>query len=99
MDMEIEVTSGVEATEVPEDVAADLTEAYNALKNLPVNRQVSVTFADAKAARLFVRQGKAWAAAQTPALTFARKGDVKALPARVSFRIYVPREPKATEAS
>lgn len=99
LDMTIEVTSGVAATEVPEDIATDLLEAYNALKELPVNRQVSVNFADAKAARTFVKQGKAWAAAQIPALTFARKGDVKGNPSRVSFRIYVPRAEKPKVAA
>ena len=118
MDMVIEIASGIMATEVPEDAAADFAEAYAVLAKLPVNRQVSVTFtgtirepketqeeADARAARLWVKQGKAWAASQivtredgskTP-LTFARKGDVKALPARVSFRIYAPRPGKNAE--
>jgi hypothetical protein len=113
LNMTIEVTSGVAATEVPADVAADLAEAYAALAKLPVNRQVSVDFPvtdfqdlmskdgkevkvtaatqAASAARVFVKQGKAWAAAQTPMLTFARKGDIKGNPTRVSFRIYVPR--------
>lgn len=54
----------------------------------------------AKEARRYVRAGKAWAAAQehtrengtkTP-LTFARKGNVKGNPTRVSYRIYVPQE-------
>jgi hypothetical protein len=134
LNMRIEVTSGVAATEVPADVAADLTEAYNALKDLPVNRMVVVDFTadgydgpakvDGKTvtdaqkaaymARKFVRQGKAWAAAQAvtvditdddgtktgerkSALTFARKGDIKANPARVSFRIYVPRPAETSE--
>jgi len=91
LNMRIEITSGVSATEVDEETAKDLQDAYNALKDLPVNRQVVVDFEDAKSAREFVRQGKAWAAAQTPALTFARKGNVKENPTRVAFRIYVPR--------
>jgi hypothetical protein len=89
VDMEIVTTSGVSATEVPADVAADLAQAYERLAELPVNRAVAVDFSDAKAARLFVKQGKAWAATQ--GLTFARKGDIKGLPNRVTFRIYVPR--------
>jgi hypothetical protein len=67
------------------------------------------------AARDYVKQGKAWAAAQeitvdvlaedgktvtgqyTTPLTFARKGDIKGNPTRVSFRIYVPRPEKDAE--
>lgn len=64
LDMRLEVTSGVSNTEVPDDVAADLAEAYRILSGLPVNRQIVVDFPDAKDARAFVRQGKAWAAAQ-----------------------------------
>jgi hypothetical protein len=85
-----------ETTPVPDEVAKELAEAYAALKELPNSRQVSVDFATAKEARLFVRQGQAWAKAQTPVLSFSRRGDVKALPTRVQFRIYVPR-PKDTE--
>lgn len=44
MDMEIVSTSGVDSVEVPDDVAADLAEAYAALAKLPVNRAVSVNF-------------------------------------------------------
>jgi hypothetical protein len=77
MDMEIVVTSGVETTEVPEDAAKDFAEAYEALAKLPVNRMINVNFKPenypatekqtseelaAKAARQWVRQGKAWAA-------------------------------------
>lgn len=128
LDMTITVTSGVEATDVPDDIAADLAEAYEALAKLPVNRMVNVDFgsptetdadqikANAKAARVFVKQGKAWAASQevtvnvtddegnvigtrVSPLVFARKGDIKGMPGRVSFRIYVPREGKSEEAA
>jgi hypothetical protein len=44
LNMTIVVSSGVAATEVPDDVAADLQEAYNALATLPVNRMVVVDF-------------------------------------------------------
>lgn len=107
--MSVEVTSGVAATEVPDDAAEDFAEAYETLAKLPVNRQVTVDFtdspkvgnetqaqADAREARLWVRQGKAWAAAQDPPLTFVRKGDVKGNPTRVAFRIYLPK-PKTEE--
>ena len=137
LQMRIEVSSGVAATEVPDDIATELQEAYDALKPLPVNRVVVVDFtaedyagpkkidgkdvtADQMAAwnaRRFVRQGKAWAAAQKvtvpiyaedgettvgsrkSVLTFARKGDIKGLPARVSFRIYVPRATDSDDAT
>ena len=103
LDMQIEVTSGVAATEVDEDYALDFAEAYEALSKLPVNRQVSVDLPTAKDASNYVKQGKAWSAAQevtredgskTP-LVFARKGDIKGNPTRVSFRIYVPRPEKS----
>lgn len=123
LNMSIVVTSGVAATEVPEDVAQDLAEAYAALADLPVNRAVVVDFTsegyegpakvDGKPAtdayksawnaRRFVKQGKSWAAGQTGpngrALSFARKGDIKGLPSRVTFRIYEVREDGEAEAS
>lgn len=140
LNMRIEVSSGVAATDVPDDIAAELQEAYDALKPLPVNRVVVVDFTadDAKdyngpakidgkpvtddqkaawAARRFVKQGKAWSAAQEVVvpifgedgetavgsrktnLTFARKGDIKGMPSRVSFRIYVPREKEDAETT
>jgi hypothetical protein len=90
MDMEIVATSGVAATEVPEDVAIDLAEAYAALSKLPANRMVNTpNFPDEKAAKQFVRQGKAWATEN--GLQFARKGDIKGNPTRVSFRIWKPK--------
>ena len=116
MDMEIVTTSGVDATEVPADVAADLAAAYQKLADLPVNRAINVTFADAKAAREFVRQGKAWAATQTVEvpiyddegketgtdkrnLAFARKGDIKGNPTRVTFRVYLARPAKDDDSA
>jgi hypothetical protein len=98
LDMTITATTGPRTVEVPEDRAADLQDAFLALSELPVNRQVNVDFPDAKSAREFVRQGKAWAASQTTLdgdplpLVFARKGDIKGNPTRVSFRIYVPKK-------
>lgn len=85
----IEITSGVAATEVPEEAATFLNESYQALAKLPSNRQVVIDFPDSKAASEFVRQGKSWA--NETGLTFARKGTVKENPKRVSFRIYKPR--------
>ena len=41
VNMKIEATSGPRTAEVPEDIAADLSAAYDALKDLPVNRQVT----------------------------------------------------------
>lgn len=98
LNMRLEVTSGVAITEVPEDIAEELKAAYDKLASLPVNRQLVVDFDDAKEARQFVRQGKAWAASQKGPngrpLAFARKGDVKAAPKTVAFRIYEVREEK-----
>jgi hypothetical protein len=89
MDFNIVTTSGVTATEVPDELAEELTAVYEKLATLPVNRAMSVDFADAKSARQFARQAKAWAVQN--GLAFARKGDIKGLPQRVTFRIYVPR--------
>jgi len=119
---QIVASSGVEVTEVPAEAAEFLAESYEALAKLPVNRQVTVDFAgegtkkgketqaeaDAREARLFVRQGKSWAAQQSvkredgseTTLVFARKGDIKGAPTRVSFRVYIPRpEKEETEAT
>ena len=62
--MTITVTSGINATEVSDEAAEAFQEAYDALSKLPVNRQCNLDFEDDKAARDFVRQGKAWAAEQ-----------------------------------
>lgn len=95
------ITSGVAATEVTDEDAKDLQEAYEHLSKLPVNRALSVDFSDAKAARRWVKVGKAWASGQTGPngrpLTFARKGDIKGMPARVTFRIYELREKEDDE--
>ena len=123
VNMRVEATSGPRTVEVPDDVAADLLDAYNALKSLPVNRMVTTDpftsedyqgpakingetvteeYKAAYNARLFVRQGKAWAATQAGPngrpLVFARKGDIKGNPAVVSFRIYEVRETAEAEA-
>src|SRR5437879_614345 len=99
MEITIKKTSGVDLTEVPDDVASDLQDVYDALKELPVNQLAETPeFADVKAARLFVRQGKAWASRQQVAgpdgelntLVFSRRGEVKANPKVVQFRIYRP---------
>lgn len=44
LQMRIEVSSGVEATEIPESRAKDLQEAYEALAKLPVNRMATADF-------------------------------------------------------
>jgi hypothetical protein len=95
LNMSIIQTSGTGVLEVPDDVAADLQDAYDALEKLPVNRAVVVDFETPEAARLFVRQGNSWADQND--LRFARKGDIKGLPTRVTFRIYAPRPAKDTE--
>lgn len=100
LNMRIEATNTVE---VPEDLAADLMEAYEALAKLPQARQVTVDFEDGteeenvKAAKQFVRQASTWATEQ--GLRFARKGDAKGNPTRVSFRIYEPRNVSAEPAA
>jgi hypothetical protein len=104
MEISIEVSGGVAATHVPEDVATDLQATYEALAKLPNNRVAVVDFGEAKEARLFCKQGRAWAESTIvdgQPLTFSRRGDVKANPRRVSFRIYRPatQEEKAAKAA
>lgn len=89
LNITITQSSGPTTIDVPEDVAHDLQTVYEALKELPVNNMANVDFDDAKAARLFVKQGKAWAEQQ--GLQFARRGVVKDNPKRVSFRVYDPK--------
>lgn len=91
LEMVVEVTSNVTLTD---ELAADFQEAYEVLEKLPSNRTIAVNFDSENEARMFVRQGKLWGSMQNPALTFARKGDIKELPKKVSFRIYKPRPPK-----
>lgn len=91
----IVATSGTAVTEVPGEVATDLLDSYNALKDLPVTRCAVQEFDSPEAARLFVRQGIAWAAAQKPPLEFMRRpvpgsDHVKDHPNDVAFRIYIP---------
>jgi hypothetical protein len=93
LDITITATSGAAVTVVPDDVAAELTETYAALKALPVSRCATAKFPSPKAAREFVRQGLAWAAANE--LTFVRRAvpgndKISDAPDTVSFRIYVP---------
>lgn len=88
-------TSGTAVTEVPDEVATDLRDTYEALKNLPVTRAAVQEFDSPEAARLFVRQGIAWAAAQEPPLEFMRRprpgsDKIKDNATTVAFRIYVP---------
>lgn len=82
-------TSGPTTVEVPEEVAQVLQETYEALKELPVNNAANVDFDTAQEARLFVRQGQAWA--EEKELKFQRRGNVKENPTRVTFRIYLPK--------
>jgi hypothetical protein len=50
-----------------------------------------------EAAKTFMKQAKTWCANHLDAegnpapLTFSRRGDIKGIPTRVSFRIYAPR--------
>jgi hypothetical protein len=93
INMHVVVTSGVGSVTVDEETAKELESAYNTLKELPVNRALSTDpFPTAADARLFVKQGRAWAESQTGPndrqLVFARKGDIKGAPLVVTFRIY-----------
>lgn len=90
LNMQVIVTSGTGTVDVPEDRAADLQEAYEALKGLPKNRAITVTFDTIPEAKLFAAQGRTWAAAHEPALEFMRSGDIKGEPLSVTFRIYQP---------
>lgn len=93
LNITISATSGTAVTEVPEDVASDLRATYDALKDLPNTRVATAEFDTPQLARLFVRQGTAWAAANN--LEFVRKAvpgyeKISDMPNHVSFRIYVP---------
>ena len=115
MQITIAKTSVVSAADVPEEVAKDLQDTYDALASMPVTNQANVDFlpegvtpadasedeiaAAAKAARLFVKQGKAWAAAQGEDIVFSRRGDVKSNPTRVSFRVYRQKSDDEKEAA
>jgi len=98
--MEITITAtnanAIENIPVPEDVAKDLADVYEALSKLPVTRVANVDFETKEAVSLFMRQAKAWCATHKDAegnaapLTFTRKGDAKGNPLRLTFRVYVP---------
>lgn len=91
-------TSGPSTVDIPEDVANDLKETYELLKDMPVNNAGTYDFSEeesdpakaAKLAREFVRQGTAWAEGE--GLRFQRRGSVKDNPTVVIFRIYKPKE-------
>lgn len=104
MDRTIVATEKNYSVDVPDDVAAIFLEDYEALSKLPVTRQIQADFKAedypdkdgkpskdnaTKAARLYTRQGRAWAEANN--LKFARKGDIKSNPTRVTYRIYAPK--------
>lgn len=96
LDMRIEITGGVGAVNYA-DVADDLTEAYEALAKLPSARQVSVDFSTPEEASHFAKQARAFALHN--GLKYSRKGDAKALPTRVSFRLYKPRETQSNDVA
>jgi hypothetical protein len=77
-------------------------EGYTGPKKID-GKDVTEEYKAAANARVFVRQGKAWAESQTGdngrPLVFVRKGDVKSNPTVVSFRIYEQREQTEETAS
>ena len=84
-----QTTRTTTAVEVPADLAKEFAEVYDALAPLSSFNKANVDFDDAAEARLYTRQGKAWA--ESHGLTFKRY-DTRANPVRVSFRIYKPEE-------
>lgn len=90
IDMTVIVTSGAEAIDVPEDVAADLAEAYQALQGMPKNRALTANFPSEAEAKMFARRGRAWAASQEPELEFTRRKELETTETMVVFRIHKP---------
>jgi hypothetical protein len=93
LNINIEVSERSSTLEIPEDVATVLEETYQALKELPQNRQAVSDFDTEAEAKTFARQARAWA--KDNELKYSDKKD-KELPKRVTFRIYKPK-PKDTE--
>ena len=84
------ITSGTGAVTITDELAEEFQEAWDAIQAAPKNRALTTDFDTPAEARDWVRAGKAWAASQEPQLEFDRRGDVKGLPAQVTFRIYLP---------
>lgn len=85
-------TSASEPLVIPDDVAKDLQDTYEALVDESPFINARVEFATADEARLFARQARAWAAVHGK--NFSRKGSVKDNPLVVLFRVYDPTDRK-----
>jgi hypothetical protein len=85
------------AASVSDEDAATFQEAYEALAQLPNTRALATDFDTEDEAKQFVKAGKAWATAN--GATFARKGDAKEQPTRVTFRVYLSKAQKEAKAT
>jgi len=92
-DFSIIVTNVAEPTD---EEAQELQEVFETLANLPNTRAAVTDFDNPQEARAYVRRATAWADSQ--GYKFARKGDIKGEPNRVTFRVYKPK-PSAEAAS
>ena len=93
MEISIVQTSGVGAdVDIPAELAAELHQTYEALKDLPVNRAAVVDFDTKAEATVFVRQCEKFA--KDKGIGFRRTVPGKERPTRVSFRLYVLKENK-----
>jgi hypothetical protein len=84
----------------PAKVGGELpTEEYKAAWNARRFVKLSKAWAEAQEVTLdVIDKDGTKIGERTTALTFVRKGDVTANPARVSFRVYAPRPPKSETA-
>ena len=72
-----------------DETARDLQETADTLAGLPNTRYAEVAFEDAKTARRFAKEAKAWA--DDNGYKFYRKGPVSEAPETVTFRVYAPK--------
>lgn len=100
MDITIKALSGPSTATVPEDVARDLQDAWDALRELPASQAGFAYFETPQQAREFVRQGTIWAASHPDGLEFGRRAPGNGMkisdePGTVAFRIYLNAETRA----
>lgn len=84
LNMKLVATSGSAVLTIPEDVKADLFEAYTALANQPSSRAIEVEFDTESDAKQFCKYARAYAVQN--GLKFYRKPNTDAEVVR--FRLY-----------